>query len=219
MRQQMIKGQLQPQKITDPDMLAAFGKVPREMFIDLQFQIQSYHDYDLRVYLDQSVRYLLSPRKLAKLFSFINFSHKPKILIIGFATGYSLAIAYELGAKVYGIEENNLLFSFGQTALQHYFDAFYELTNFDDLLFIDQNKLSEGFPEHGLYDYILIEGGIEYIPDGLLEQLRPHGQLISIYLNNPLGVFTCSKEGTIRHETYEKAYPLMGFQKQKGFSL
>ncbi|MBX9977426.1 MAG: hypothetical protein K2X98_04190 [Alphaproteobacteria bacterium] len=219
MRTQMIKGQLQPQKIVNPAILGAFQKVPREFFLDSHYQNLGYLDKDIPITKEPSPRVLLSARKIAKLFNLIDFRNTPKILIIGFGTGYSLALAYELGAKVYGIEGNNLLYSFAQMAFQRYFDHFYGQTNFDDFLFIENDILTKGLPDHELFDYILVEGGIGYVPENLLTQLRPQGKLVSIYLKEPLGIFSCTKEGHMHHDSFERTMPLTGFTEEKIFSL
>ncbi len=220
MRQHMIKAQLQPQHVIDSVILKAFEKVPRELFLEPKMHFQSYYDTDIEMSTDQPKRFLISPRKLSKLFNLVDFSTSPKILLIGFATGYSLALAYEMGAKVYGIEEDNLLYSFAQTALQNYFDTFYGVTNFDEELLIDHHPLAGGLLEHSLYDYIIIEGGIETLPSTLFDQLRPQGKIIGIHCHqHPMGVFSATKEGKMHIDSFESASILNGFHTQRRFAL
>lgn len=223
MRRQMILGQFEPQGIVHKRIVSAFQKVPREFFLEKSQQPLGYTDQDIRSAFDK--RSLLAPIKLGKIFNFIDHD-KPstKILIIGSADGYSLALAYEMGMRVYGVESNNLFFSSAQESLQRYFDYFYGITNFDDLLFLENDEFSNGLTEHAAFDYILIEGGVEYIPSQLLSQLRPHGKLIGIYLKNdqedfPSGVFSCTKDGRKQHAFFETATPLIEISEKRKFIL
>ena len=215
-RKSFVFNQMTPQFHVSSPLVHAFEKVPRDLFLDPSHTSTAYIDQDIAI---PSRRYALSSRKLAKLFSVIDFSSKPKILIIGFNLGYSLAIAYEIQAKVYGIEQDTLLFSYASTSLQHYFDTFYGRTNLDDCLLIEQRPHAEGLPEEAPYDAIIIEGEAEIIPDTLLDQLRPRGHLIYISPTPPCGVTSLSKFKESRYHDFERAFVLEGMSQPKCFEF
>lgn len=217
-RKSMIQGQLKPQGITSPDILSAFAKVPRELFLEPHDHGQAYADLDIPVGRSTK-RFLMSPRKLAKLFRNVPLTPPPKVLIIGFAMGYSLAIACELNMTVYGVEEDALFHSFTQIALHRYFESMYGNTHFDEYVHLENTPHEVGLLEHAPYDYIIIEGGVEIIPEQVLSQLRHNGQLVSIYLRSPMGIFSMTREGQITHDTFEKIPVLSAFQEKDRFTL
>lgn len=215
-RNSFITNQITPQFKASPALLAAFEKVPRELFLDPSHASLAYVDRDIKI---PSNRQALSSRKLAKIFSYIDFSQKPKMLLIGFNMGYSMAIAYEMQAKVYGIEQNALLFNYASTSLQHYFDTFYGRTNLDDCLLMEQLPHAQGMPEEGPFDIILIEGEAEVIPKTLTDQLRSNGSILYISPKDPKGITTLSRQGQRRYHDYERAFVLEGMSQTKSFEF
>lgn len=215
-RKLFIYNQLQTQQVTHSKLLEVFQKVPREFFLN---PINAHHAYLDAEIPTPSKRATLSSKKIAKLFAACDFQHRPKILIIGFSMGYSLAIAYELGAKIYGIEEDSLLYSYAQTSLQHYFDTYYGRTNLDDCIFFEQRAHHEGLAEQGPYDIILIEGGVEKIPDSLLTQLRPQGKIVYISKNNPKGIVQLARNHSINLIGFESAFTVPGFESKLTFEF
>jgi protein-L-isoaspartate(D-aspartate) O-methyltransferase len=47
--------------------------------------------------------------------------------------------------------------------------------------------LPDGAPASGPYEVILIDGGVETVPDPLCGQLSPHGRLLAVVQSGPLG--------------------------------
>jgi|GEM_PF-1705034 len=217
-RRHFIKGQLEPQGVHDKSLHHAFTVVPRELFLEPRLQPLAYTDEDLLL-LPTPKRFAISPRKLGKLLAALNLKRNEKVLFIGFNTGYSIAIGQELGLKVYGVEEHSLLFSFALDALQTYLDKFYDARNIEDYFLIEEKKHTEGLPEHAPYDAIVVQGGIETVPQSLLSQLRPMGQLVCISENNPKGVVLYDACGHTRSICFEKSALLQGFEKQEIFTL
>src|SRR5690606_22095940 len=48
--------------------------------------------------------------------------------------------------------------------------------------------LAQGAPQHGPYDAIIIEGGVEEIGQELLDQLKDGGRIAAIFMRGGLGV-------------------------------
>jgi protein-L-isoaspartate(D-aspartate) O-methyltransferase len=56
-----------------------------------------------------------------------------------------------------------------------------------DNVIVSSGNLAGGASKFELYDAIIIEGGIEYVPDQLSEQLKLGGRIVAIFMNNSIG--------------------------------
>ena len=73
-----------------------------------------------------------------------------------------------------------------------------------------KSRLVDGYVDEAPYDRILVEGGVEFIPDTLLQQLCPKGTLAAIYRpqSSPIGVaslWTRSREDLSEHHYSTRA--------------
>lgn len=211
LRQNFIQNQLKPKGVIDTLLLNVLEHIPREHFLEKHQHAFAYMDQDIPFSSEDTSRVILSPVKLAKLFQFIQPQATKKILILGFNYGYSLVVAHALGLKVYGIEENPLFFSVAHTNLVQYFEEIYGTTQVDDILTIEQVPLVDGFEACALYDYILIEGGVQSVPFNLCQQLKKDGLLLYVSLKHPRGIVTHTKNGTVSFHGFESAKRLSGF--------
>ena len=217
-RKNMIVGQLAPHGIHE-DLQAVFAKVPREIFVTPAHRATVYSDSDTPILGGQNPRKLLSPIKMARFLKAIAKKQNPKVLTLGFGGGYSLALGYEYGLSMFGVEEDEMLLSLAQDNLRHYFETFHNTAHIDNFITLEHAPLTQGLPEHTFYDAIMIEGGVEVIPTALLDQLTPAGQLLCIHLKDPLGVVSVQKNGIITPIHFEKTTVLAPFQEPKVFIL
>lgn len=219
-RKNMILGQLAPHGIHE-DLQTVFEKVPRELFVSPGQAATVYSDSDTPI-LDlssSSTRHMLSPIKLARFFKAIPKTEATKVLCIGCGSGYSLALGYEYGFAMYGIEDDPILVNMARDSLQRYFEMFHNTTQIDNYITLEQSDLKQGLPQHSFYDAILIEGGVESVPHNLLEQLTQNGRLMCIHLNTPLGVISVQKNGIMTPIHFEKTSALEPFKTQLEFVL
>ena len=102
-------------------------------------------------------------------------------LIVGAGCGYGTAVAAKLAGSVIAIETRANLVEKAQDVL---------VSIGIDNAAIVKSRLVDGYPDEGPYDCILIEGGVETVPDNLLKQLTPKGRLVAVYRkpNYPVGV-------------------------------
>lgn len=212
LRQNFVKGQLLPQGIYKTSLLDVFYQVPREYFLEDVQKSRAYLDQDISYTDITSSRGILSSLKLAKLLHLITPLPQQKILVLGFNYGYSLALAHAWGLKVFGVEENPLLLSASYANLVQYFEERYGTTHVDDILTLEQGVLTHGLGHYAFYDYILIEGGVRYIPPALYDQLKDTGVIVGISMQQPLGLFTANKQGHKVYFGFETASLLKGFE-------
>mgnify|MGYP006309476441 CR=1 FL=1 len=55
--------------------------------------------------------------------------------------------------------------------------------------------LAGGAPRHGPYDVIMIEGGVESLPDALADQLREGGRIVCLFQEGALGTVRVGYKG------------------------
>src|SRR3546814_7419678 len=100
-RENMIEGQLRPNKVTDEAILSAMGTVPRERFLPNGKRAVAYVDEDIG--LGQG-RFLMEPIVLARLIQAAGVEPDDLVLDIGCGTGYSAAILALLANTVIALE-------------------------------------------------------------------------------------------------------------------
>ena len=177
-RKTMVDCQLRPSKVTDQFILDAFMTIPREDFVGKQQRALAYVDEDLPL---SGGRCLMEPMVLARLLQALEIRPDDSVLIVGAGCGYGTAVAAKLAGSVIAIETRANLVDKAQDVL---------VSIGIDNAAIVKSRLVDGYPEEGPYDRILIEGGVETVPDSLLKQLTPRGRLAAIYRkpSHPVGV-------------------------------
>jgi protein-L-isoaspartate(D-aspartate) O-methyltransferase len=177
-RKTMVDCQLRPSKVTDQFILDAFMTIPREDFVGKQQRALAYVDEDLPL---SGGRCLMEPMVLARLLQALEIRPDDSVLIVGAGCGYGTAVAAKLAGSVIAIETRANLVDKAQDVL---------VSIGIDNAAIVKSRLVDGYPEEGPYDRILIEGGVETVPDSLLRQLTPKGRLAAIYRkpSHPVGV-------------------------------
>ena len=177
-RKTMVDCQLRPSKVTDQFILDAFMTIPREDFVGKQQRALAYVDEDLPL---SGGRCLMEPMVLARLLQALKIRPDDCVLIVGAGCGYGTAVAAKLAGSVIAIETRANLVDKAQDVL---------VSIGIDNAAIVKSRLVDGYPEEGPYDRILIEGGVETVPDNLLKQLTPKGRLAAIYRKpgHPVGV-------------------------------
>ena len=92
-----------------------------------------------------------------------------------------------------------------------------------DNVVVHEGPLTEGAAEHGPYNVIIVEGGIEVLPDALSEQLREGGRIVCLFMENALGTVCVGHklDGRIswRYAFNASAPVLPGFARAAEFAL
>ena len=123
----------------------------------------------------------MEPMVLARLLQELQIRRDDNFLVVGAGCGYGAAVAAKLAGSVIAIETRANLVEKAQHVL---------VSIGIDNAAILKSRLVDGYPDEGPYDRILIEGGVETVPDNLLKQLTPKGRLAAIYRkqSHPVGV-------------------------------
>jgi protein-L-isoaspartate(D-aspartate) O-methyltransferase len=171
-RRAMVDGQIRTNGVTNLDLIGAMLDVPREAFVPERQTALAYLDRDLPLPSRSGApRYLIKPEVTAKLIQAADVTPQDRVLVVGAATGYSAAIMSRLAAKVVALEEDPGLAEIAQANLRHL-----GVTN----VTVATGSLSAGWPATAPYDVILLEGGVETVPQPLFDELSADGQLVTV---------------------------------------
>ena len=207
----MVDTQIRPSDVTKFPIIDAFLFVPREKFVPDGKREAAYIGENFQI--GQS-RVILEPRTLAKLLDALDVNNDELVLDIGTGLGYSSAVISLVAEFVIAVEDDSSLASEAEEILSE--------IGADNVV-VEINKLEEGAPEHGPYDVIIIQGGVEEIPRSLLKQLKNGGRVGAIFIEEGLGTakigFKLNDKINWRYSFNAAAPVLPGFFKQKDFAL
>lgn len=208
MRRAMVASQLRTTGVNDPRVIAAMGEVPRERFVPAERQALAYAD--AQVPLGEG-RALNSPMALGRLLTEAHLAGHERALVIGAATGYSAALLARLAGSVVALEEDEALAAFAAEALQ---GSGAELV---------AGPLASGWPKAAPYDFILIDGAVEHVPQAIVEQVADGGEVALAMIVDGVtrlcvGRVVSGAFGAIAFADAAAA-PLPGFDKPRGFSF
>lgn len=157
-REAMVESQLRPQGVTDPAVVAAMRRVPRERFLPSHTRSLAYVD---RAVSMGHGRFLPAPAVLGQLLTQMKAEPGQRALVVGAGTGYSAEVLRAMGLEVTALESSPELAAAAR----------------DLKVRVTEGALEDGFDKDAPFDQILIDGAVEYIPDAIIDQLAEGGRL------------------------------------------
>jgi protein-L-isoaspartate(D-aspartate) O-methyltransferase len=158
----MVDGQVRPNKVTDPRIIAAMRALPRERFVPASQASLAYSDKDVKL---GGGRVLLEPRVIARLVQIAAVREGERVLVVASGAGYGAALLAACGADVTAVEQDPALLAMARPVLA-------ELAPGVKLM---EGPVAEGWKAGAPYDVILVEGAVPEIPASLPGQLRGEG--------------------------------------------
>jgi protein-L-isoaspartate(D-aspartate) O-methyltransferase len=174
-RKNMIECQIRTNKVVDEALLSSMGEAPRERFLPDGLRAVAYVDEDLKLNAERS---LMEPMVLARLLQELALTPGDAVLDIASGTGYAAAIMARLVGAVFALESDADLQ--GRAA-----ELFGELA-LDNIVPVE-GDLTAGCAEQAPFNAILIEGAVDTVPAGILDQLADGGRLIAVVMDNGIG--------------------------------
>ncbi len=170
-RRAMVDGQVRTNDVTDLDLIDAMLDIPRQAFVPERLAALAYLDRDVELKAGNgAARYLLKPVVTARLIQAADIATTDRVLVVGSATGYAAAVTSRLAAAVVALEEDAGLAEAAQNILHRL-----GFTTVTPVI----GRLVAGWPAAAPFDAILVEGGVEAMPDALFAQLSEGGRLIA----------------------------------------
>ncbi|WP_299635779.1 protein-L-isoaspartate O-methyltransferase [uncultured Ruegeria sp.] len=210
-RRTMVDTQIRPSDVTKFPIIEAMLNVPRENFVPDAQREAAYVDGVIDL---GNGRCMLEPRTLAKMLDALNISNDEMVLDIAPATGYSTAVAARMAQLVVGVESDDSLASEAQSLLAE--------ADVDNAI-IHVGPLEQGAAEHGPYDAIMVQGGVERVSEALLDQLKEHGRIACLFVEGSLGTVRIGRKTGGRvswRDAFNASAPILeSFSAECAFSL
>ena len=210
-RTMMVDTQIRPSDVTKFPIISAMLSVPRENFVPRDKREAAYMGDNIDL---GGNRTILDPRTFAKMLDALDIQPTDFVLDIGMGLGYSAAVLSQLGEAVVAVEDDQTRFAEASEALGD-FGADNVIPHLGDL--------AEGAAEHGPYDVILIQGGVEHVPDTVLAQLKDGGKIACLFAEGALGTVKIGYKLDDRMDwraSFNAGAPTLdGFQRHRAFTL
>jgi protein-L-isoaspartate(D-aspartate) O-methyltransferase len=165
-RQRMVGEQLRGRDIVDPAVLAAFGSVPREEFVDPEQDRWAYEDAPLAIGFGQTIS---QPYVVALTVQALRLEGHEKVLEIGTGSGYAAAILGKLAREVHTVERIAELATSASERLAR--------LGYDNIT-VHHGDGSLGWPASAPYEAIAVAAGAPSPPPTLLRQLAIGGRIV-----------------------------------------
>ena len=162
-RARMVLEQIASRGLTNPELLRAFGAVPRHLFVDSEL---AYADEALPLPAGQTISQPYIVALMTDAAAPVDGWAGARVLEIGTGSGYQAAILAELGATVVSVERHTELSGRAARCLT---DAGYDGVQ---LVVGDGTR---GWPRGAPYDAVIVTAAGPSVPQPLLEQLAPDG--------------------------------------------
>jgi protein-L-isoaspartate(D-aspartate) O-methyltransferase len=165
MRKQLVDT-LRTKGIKDEKVLAAINAVPRHFFLDTAFERIAYEDRAFEILAKQTISH---PYTVAFQTELLEIKKFDKILEVGTGSAYQSCVLAELGAQVFSVER--------QRALYDFVEKFFFVKQYPRIKrFYGDGYV--GLPTYGPFDKIIVTAGAPYIPEALIQQLKPGGIMV-----------------------------------------
>src|SRR6476469_2693461 len=162
----MVEWQLRRRGIGDERVLAAMGRVPRELFLPPELREAAYADAALPIGGEQTIS---QPYMVALICEQLALHGGERVLDVGTGSGYQAAVLAELAAEVHTIERIPEL---AEQARERLDAAGY------DRVQVHVGDGTLGLPEYAPFDGIAVAAAAPGFPQTLYEQLKPRGRLV-----------------------------------------
>lgn len=153
--------------IRNPQVLEAIRTIPRHLFVDEALAGRAYEDSSLPIGHGQTIS---QPYMVARM-SELLLERGPllSLLEIGTGSGYQTAVLAKLVRRVYTVERVGALSACARERMRHLKLRNVRFRHDDGAL---------GWSEYAPFDGILVTAAPEAVPQGLLSQLAPGGQMV-----------------------------------------
>ena len=208
----MVEQQIRPWEVLDQDVLNLLMTVKREEFVPAVHRELAFADVEIPIGCGQV---MLKPVIEGKVLQALRLGKADSVLEIGTGSGYFAALLAARTEWVRTIELEPELVKLAGANLAR---------NGVENVVVVQGDGIAGWAERAPYDVIVVSGGLPFVPQALLEQLKVGGRLFAFVGEAPVmkaRLITCEAEGRFRTEDiFETVVPMLKNAPQRdGFSF
>lgn len=157
--------ELRQKGISDENVLQAFDKVERHLFVESFLWNKAYDNVALKLLNGQTISH---PYTVAFQSQLLQIKKGDKVLEIGTGSGFQAAILSAMGATVYSVERQQMLYDRTRKLL----------SKLDPSIVMYYGDGFLGFPRFAPYDKIIVTCGAPNVPMSLMDQLKTGGVMV-----------------------------------------
>jgi protein-L-isoaspartate(D-aspartate) O-methyltransferase len=165
LRKQLVE-LIRKKGITDERVLQAMLEIPRHYFMDSAFDKIAYEDRAFPIAEGQTIS---QPYTVAYQTQLLDVKPHEKILEVGTGSGYQATVLAVLGAQVFTIERQKLMYDQNR--------KFTYLQKFPGIHYFFGDGY-QGLPTYAPFDKIIITAAAPVIPEKLVDQLKLGGRMV-----------------------------------------
>jgi protein-L-isoaspartate(D-aspartate) O-methyltransferase len=170
-RAQMVADQIRARGVSNPRVLAAMARVPREQFVPAERRHEAWNDRPLPIGCGQTIS---QPYIVAYMTEALKLEPAHRVLEVGTGCGYQTAVLADIAHEVYSIEVIEDLAARARVTL--------DALGYQNIQ-VRAGDGHDGWAEHAPFDRILVAAAPPEIPPALIQQLVEGGILVI-----PIGV-------------------------------
>lgn len=197
----MVEQQIRPWEVLDQNVLDLLMTVRREEFVPASHRELAFAEVEIPIGCGQV---MLKPVIEGKIMQALRIEKTDSVLEIGAGSGYFAALLAARAEWVRTVEIECALVKLASENLAR---------NGVDNVVVVQGDGVDGWAERAPYDVIVVSGGLPFVPQALLEQLKVGGRLFAFVGEAPVmkaRLITCEAEGRFRTEDlFETVVPML----------
>ncbi len=206
-RYNMVEQQIRPWEVLDFGVLDVLMSVRREEFVPEAYKGVALSEAEIPLGNGSA---MLIPVIEGKILQAVQVKASDKVLEVGAGSGYFAALLAAKADWVRTVEIDPALVNMAHDNLKRY--------GVENVI-VEEGDAIRGWPSNAPYDLIVVSGGVPFIPETLLQQLKVGGRLFAFVGEQHLmtaQLVTCVAEGKYSTESlFENAVPMMRNAPQK----
>lgn len=197
----MVEQQIRPWEVLDQNVLDLLMTVRREEFVPAGHRELAFAEVEIPIGCGQV---MLKPVIEGKIMQALRVEKTDSVLEIGAGSGYFAALLAARAEWVRAVEIECALVKLASENLAR--------NGVDNVVVVHGDGV-DGWAERAPYDVIVVSGGLPFVPQALLEQLKVGGRLFAFVGEAPVmkaRLITCEAEGRFRTEDiFETVVPML----------